>query len=102
MSVSRIYSIIRCRGPNAARCICDNYGMFSIHKIKGSDDDQIVWFSESSKDFQKHVDEKFLLEKLEELSGGKVYEDCRIQTNNYKRLSATIKCFNSPRSIFLV
>jgi hypothetical protein len=92
--MSEIYSIIRCTGKNAHNCIENQYqgdlfGMRGTHKI--NDDDQLIWFSTSDID-SNIVDEKFLLDKLQILGKGKVYDDPNTTTKTYKSISGTIKC----------
>ena len=68
----------------------DLFGMHGTHKI--NDNDQLIWFSTSHIDFPNVVDEKFLLDKLQILGGGKVYEDPNTTTRTFKTISGTIKC----------
>ena len=51
--------------------------MYNTHKVAGSDNDQIVSFSTSYDDFDEHITEEFLLNKLQELGQGKVYNHHR-------------------------
>jgi hypothetical protein len=76
----RIYSITRCVGPEASECVHrlirnDCTHMYSTHKVGGSDEDQIIWFYKGiTVDRSKRPTEKFLLDTLQELGKGNVYD----------------------------
>ena len=76
----RIYSVIRCKGKGASKCIrnaidADNFGIYNTQRVNGSKEDILIWFSGSSEEFD-HVNEEYLLKKLEELGKGKFYKGC--------------------------
>lgn len=74
--------------------------MYGVHKVNNSDDDQIIYFTENFNDFEDHVDEDFLLNKLKELGQNKIYKDCKTYTTAYNPISGTIECVDKFECCF--
>jgi hypothetical protein len=96
-SLCGIYSVIRCTGSDAENCIRrqykgDSFGMYGIQQINDRENDKIIWFTTSHDDSGDNINEEYLLNKLQELSGGEVYDDAFTTTNTFKPISGTIKC----------
>lgn len=90
--MSNIYSVIQCIGKDAGFQITKQYkrdisGMYAMRKI--SDNNQIIWFSYDHKDFGKHITIEFLLDELQRLGGGKIYNGNNLPDTTF---SGTIIC----------
>lgn len=95
----KIFSVIRCMGFSAGQCVHNQIRsnvspMYAIHKINNSNEDQIIWFSFSHDDFRREkCTEKFLLDKLQELGKGTIYDNpSTTKKCNEPPISGTINC----------